>query len=54
MTIYHYVCIVEVKWINKEVVATLFTVDNYSIVEFQGHTVRVTKKYPEAHNHINL
>ena len=39
MTIYHDVWIVGVKWMDKEVVATLPTVDDYSIVEFQRHKV---------------
>ena len=54
MTIYHDVCIVGVKWMDKEVVATLSTVDNYFIVEFQRHTVRAIVKYPEASNHSHL
>ena len=36
---------------DKEVVATLSTVDDYSIVEFQGHTARGIVNYPEASNH---
>ena len=54
MTIYHDVYIVGVKWMDKEVVATLSTVDNYSIVEFQGHTVSAIVRYPEASNHSHL
>ena len=54
MTIYHDVCIVGVKWIDKEVVATLPTVHDYSIVEFQGHKVRAIVKYPKASYHSHL
>ena len=51
MTTYCDVCILGVKWMDKEVVATLSTVDDCSIVEFQGHTARVIVNYPEASNH---
>ena len=54
MTIYHDVCIAGVKWMDKKVVAALFTVDDYSTVEFQGHKVRAIVKYPEASNHSHL
>ena len=54
MTTYHDVYILGVKWMDNKVVADLFTVDYYSIVEFQGHTMRGIVEYLEASNRLHL